>query len=119
MDMTNERADDALTSRERMVGLITAQIRRQGYYLNHIDPQPHQAIVDLRWAAQMASRQLGRPTRTYTTAVGKQRPDKVTVIIAPREVPTVTEVEVGDRTRTTVEELLDRHNALLAGPRPA
>jgi hypothetical protein len=119
MDVTNERLDDAITSRERMVGLITAQIRQQGYYLSHMDPTPHQALVDLRWAAQLASRQLGQPTRTYTTAVGKQSPDKVTVIIAPRAVPTVTEVEFGDRTRTTVEQLLERHDALLAGPRSA
>jgi hypothetical protein len=119
MDMTNERLDDALASRERIAGQITAQIRRQGYYLSQMDPQPHQALVDLRWAAQMASRQLGRPTRTHMTAVGKQTPDKVTVIIAPRDVPTVTEVEFGDRTRTTVEQLLERHDALLAGARPA
>jgi hypothetical protein len=119
MDLTNERLDDVITSRERMVGLITAQIQEQGYYVSHLDPTPHQALVDLRWAAQLASRQLGRPTRTYTTAVGKQSPDKVTVIITPREVPTVTEVEFGDRTRTTVEQLLERHHELLAGSRSA
>jgi hypothetical protein len=119
MDKTDCRLEDVLTSRERMAGRIAAQIERQGYYLNHFDPQPPQGLVDLRWAAQVASRQLGRPTRTYTTVVGKQRPGQVTVIIAPREVPTVTEVEFGDRSRTTVEALIERHDALLAVSRSA
>ena len=119
MDTKHRDPEDVLATRERLVGQIAAQIRSQGYYLNHMEPQPHQALVDLRWAAQMASRQLGRPTRTYTTAVGTKCPGKITVIIAPRDVPTVTEAEFGNRSRTTIEELLDRHDALLAGPRPA
>jgi hypothetical protein len=114
-----ERPGDVLTAREQLVEAISSQIGRQGYYLSNIDPAPHQALVDVRWAAQVAGRQLGKPMRTYTSAVGKRSPGKITVIIAPLEAGSVAEVEFCNRLREAITQMQDRNVAVLAGPMPA
>ena len=113
MDESSEgRAPDAdmLRAREALTALIVAQINQNGYFIAHVDPQPHQQLIDLRWAAQVAGRVLGRRTRTHTSAIGARHPGKVTVLVAPDEVRTVTD-ERGHRfVRSLLEELLEQHH---------
>ena len=106
MGTSNEEAQaDALAARERLVALMVAQIIRQGFYLTQIRPQPTQGIIDLRWAAQIAGRDLGRRTRTYASAVGRQRPGMVTVVVAPVETQGVQETQLRDNARIVIESL--------------
>jgi hypothetical protein len=74
---------NAITARECLMGTIVNQIRRRGYYLADLDPNPAQRLIDLRWAAQMAGRLIGCRTQTYASALGKRLPMKVTVVVAP------------------------------------
>jgi hypothetical protein len=78
-----DRVSDALGAREALTALIVDQITTNGYFLAHVDAQPHQHLVDLRWAAQLAGRALGRRTRTQITEISALRAGKVAVLIAP------------------------------------
>lgn len=106
---------DALRAREALTAMIVAQINTNGYFLAHVDPQPHQQLIDLRWAAQVAGRVLGRRTRTHASAVGARQPGKITVLIAPDEVRTVTDDHGRSVVRTLLEELVELHHLLLRG----
>jgi hypothetical protein len=103
-------SQDAPGAREALVEKIVAQIRRQGYFLAHLDPHPYQDIIDLRWAAQMAGRALDRRTRCYASSVGAKRPEKLTVIVAPTEVRSVAEIRRRDCARAVIEDLLKVHS---------
>lgn len=72
---------DAITARESLMGKIVSQISDRGYYFADVDPGRPQALVDLRWAAQMAGRLIGCRTETHASAVGKRVPRKVTVVV--------------------------------------
>ena len=74
-----------VASRERLITTIVEQVRCAGFYLAHLDPQPHQGIIDLRWAAQVAGRTMHRQVRTWASVVGATVPGKVTVIVAPTD----------------------------------
>src|SRR3954454_6370984 len=63
---------NVIAARDCLVGRIVAELRSRGYYLAHIDSQAGQVLIDLRWAAQVAGRTVGRRTRTYASTVGKQ-----------------------------------------------
>jgi hypothetical protein len=76
---------DAIRTRECLIGQIVAQIRRQGFFLAHLDPMPFQYLIDLRWAAQAAGRTMERQVRTFASAVGARLPGKITVVIAPTD----------------------------------
>lgn len=108
-------AADALRAREALTAKIVAQINTNGYFLAHVDPQPHQQLIDLRWAGQVAGRVLGRRTRTHASAVGAREPGKITVLIAPDEVHTVTDDHGRSFVRTLLEELVQRHQLMLRG----
>jgi hypothetical protein len=106
--MTPAPGEDVLTARETLVDLITDEIQRVGYFTADVDPAPHQVLIDVRWAAQIAGRRLGRPTRTFASAIGKRHSGKVTVIVAPVEGSDPTEPQSVVRVRAAVEHLLDR-----------
>jgi hypothetical protein len=72
---------DVITARESLMGKIVSQISDRGYYLADFDPGRPQALVDLRWAAQMAGRLIGCRTETHASAVGKRLSRKVTVVV--------------------------------------
>lgn len=74
---------DPIALRESLAAAIVTQIERQGYYLTYIAPCPPQVLVDLRWAAQMASRRIGCHTKSSVSRVGATFPGRVTVVIAP------------------------------------
>jgi hypothetical protein len=74
---------DAITARECVMGRIAKQIRAHGYFFADLDPNAPQALVDLRWAAQMAGRQIGCRVETYASAAGRCVPMKITVVVAP------------------------------------
>jgi hypothetical protein len=107
--------DDAIASRERLIDRVVEQIRRQGYFLAHLDPQPMQEIIDVRWAAQMAGRAIGRQVRTYASSVGATQPQKVTVVVAATEACSPSDIRARDRARMVIEDLLMVQSAL---PRP-
>ena len=46
---------------------VAAQLERDGEYRAVLDPWSPQQLVDLRWAALRAARQLGRPVKVMTT----------------------------------------------------
>jgi hypothetical protein len=96
---------DAITARECLVGTIADQIRERGYYAADLEPNPPQAVVDLRWAAQMAGRLIGCRTETYASAAGKRLPRRITVVVAP--VKSSREgYGVDARVRSVIEDLL-------------
>lgn len=99
---------NALHAREALTASIVAQINTHGYFLAHVDPEPHQQLIDLRWAAQVAGRVLGRKTHTWTSAIGDQRAGKVTVLVAPDGVRTVTDAVGNTTVRTLLDDLLVR-----------
>lgn len=107
---------DMLRAREALIDQIAAHIAAHGYFLVHVDPHSPQHLVDLRWAAQAAGRTLGRRTRTLASAVGARHPGKITVLVAPDEVRTVTDDHGHSRVRTLLEVLLDRHDLVVSGP---
>ena len=110
---------DVLAERERLVHVIVEQVQRQGYYVAHVCPQPTQAIIDLRWAAQAAGSILGRHTCTYASAIGRRRPGMITVVVAPTESRTVQEIELRDHARAMIEGLIAAHTRLRAVRQPA
>jgi hypothetical protein len=108
MSTTDDDTQEAVISaRERLAETMVAQIRRRGYYRTYAPPQPSQAIIDLRWAAQIAGRDLSRRTRTYASSVGQQRPGMITIVVAPIETKTLEEIHLRDTARALIEELLD------------
>jgi len=96
---------DAITARECLMGRIAEQIRAHGYFFADLDPNAPQALVDLRWAAQMAGRQIGCRTETYASAVGKCVPMKITVVVSPLG-PSRDGPGSDARVRSIVEDLL-------------
>jgi hypothetical protein len=72
-------------ARDDLVAAIVEQVHRHGCYRVDLTPQPLQAIVDLRWAAQQAGRVLGHRLRACASTVGAREPDLVTMIVAPVE----------------------------------
>jgi hypothetical protein len=74
---------DPIAERECLAGRIVEQVRRQGFYLADLDAQERQALIDLRWAALLAGRALGRRTTTHASAVGRRIPGKISVVVAP------------------------------------
>jgi hypothetical protein len=96
---------DAITARECLMGTIANQIRGRGYYFADLDPTPTQALIDLRWAAQMAGRLIGCRTETYASAVGRRVPMKITVVVAPVK-PSGEGSGSDARVRSIVEDLL-------------
>lgn len=110
---------DLITTRERLVGRITEAVAKQGYYLAHIDSPASQVLTDLRWAAQLAGRAIGRHTRTYASAVGRRIPGKITVIVAPVEIWSAAELPGRDAARCVIEDLLRVHSAVSAHNRTA
>lgn len=113
-EQSSMNAEDAFASRDCVISDMVEQIESQGYYLTQVDSQPTQGVIDLRWAAQIAGRSLGRHVRTYAGAVGAQEPQKVTLVVAPTDVRTASDVQARDRARVVIEGLLDVHSA----PRP-
>jgi hypothetical protein len=114
------RIGDPLSAREALSARIVEQIRHHGYFVAHLDPQPHQDLIDVRWAAQAASRELGRRMRTYASAIGAQRPQKVTVVVTPIEAEGASDLLRHAHAGRAVAELLDAHRALLRhGPASA
>ena len=101
---------DPIRARDDLVGEIVDEITSQGYYLRHVDVQPAQSMIDLRWAAHLAGRRLDRTTCTYASAVGAHVRGKVTAIVAPIDARNVTDIPVLDRTRAAVKGLLAVHN---------
>lgn len=85
---------DALTSRDRLVGQIVDQVDRQGYFMAQVPTQPAQGVIDLRWAAQEASRVLGRRIQTYAAEAAASHLGQVTLIAVPVDA------------RTTLDEIL-------------
>jgi hypothetical protein len=114
-----EGPGDILTARDQLVEAISNQIELHGYYLSTMDPSPHQALVDVRWAAQLAGRRLGQPLRTYASTDGKPCPGKITLIIAPLETRSREDDDFCDRPPNAIGEMLDRNVAVLVGSRPA
>jgi hypothetical protein len=102
---------DFIGARACLVGRIVGQLRSQGHYVGHIDAHTGQALIDLRWAAQMAGREIGRHTRTYVSAPGRRVPGMVTVIVAPVE--EWSDVPGANRAKSAIEELLTVHSAIL------
>lgn len=96
---------DAITARECLMGMIVNQIRGRGYYVADVEPNPPQALVDLRWAAQMAGRLIGCRTETYASAVGRGLPMKITVVVAPVK-PSREGSALDGRVRSIIEGLL-------------
>lgn len=96
---------DAITAREHLMGMIADQIRDRGYYFADLAPNPPQALVDLRWAAQMAGRLIGCRTRTYASAVGQRVPMKIAVVVAPVD-PSREGSRFDARVRGIIEDLL-------------
>jgi hypothetical protein len=81
--------DSSINTRDQIADEMACQIRRQGYYVTYVLPQRHQALTDLRWAAQLAGRLLSRRTTTYASAVGLQHPGMITLVVAPTDGPPV------------------------------
>lgn len=96
---------NAITARECLMGTIADQIRERGYYCADLAPNPPQALVDLRWAAQMAGRLIGCRTQTYASAVGKRLPMTITVVVAPVK-PSREGSRLDARVRSIIEDLL-------------
>ncbi|MBW8751241.1 MAG: hypothetical protein JF565_07430 [Propionibacteriales bacterium] len=103
---------DFIGARDCLVGRIVGQLRSQGHYVAHIDAHTGQALIDLRWAAQMAGREIDRHTRTYVSALGRRMPGMVTVIVAPVEA--WSDLPGAERARSAIEELLTVHSAIHA-----
>jgi hypothetical protein len=110
---------DLIGERDGLVGRIVDQLRSRGYYLAHIDSYTGQPLTDVRWAAQLAGRRIGRRTRTYASAVGTRLPGMVTVIVAPIETCAAAMVPGRDSARKVVEDLLGMHGVVNATRRPA
>lgn len=106
--------DEAQSAREALVLAIAEQIQHRGYFRAHLAPQPAQAMIDLRWAAQMAGRDVGRQVRTYASSVGANRPDLVTLVVVPTEARTAAELVLRDRSRALVEDLLTGETRFLS-----
>jgi hypothetical protein len=100
---------DCISERECLAGRVTDQLRRQGYYVTHIASGACQTLIDIQWAALLAGRALGRRTRTYASAVGKRRPDDITVVVAlvQRAAPGTREAVVA----ATIADLLGANGA--------
>jgi len=96
---------DPFSSRDATIVEIVDQIERRGYFLTHVSPQPTQALIDLRWAAQMAGRRLGRQLRTYASAIGAQQSQKITLVVAPLDLSLTGDVRSRDQVRSVIEEL--------------
>jgi len=108
--------DEAQSAREGLVLAIAEQIESRGYFRAHLAPLPAQAMIDLRWAAQMAGRTVGRPVRTYASSLGANRPDMVTLVVVPTEARTPTELALRDRSMPLVEDLLTGETRFLRRP---
>jgi len=108
--------EEAQCARESLVRAIAEQIQQRGYFRAHLAPQPAQAMIDLRWAAQMAGRSVGRQVRTYASSVGANRPDLVTLVVVPTETRTAAERALHDRSRALVEDLLTGETRFLRRP---
>jgi hypothetical protein len=93
---------DAIRERERLAGQIAQQLGQQGFYLTYLDPHCGQSLIDLRWAAQLAGRTVGSATTTYASGVGRTRPGKITVVVAP----TVTSAFASER-QSGISDLLE------------
>jgi hypothetical protein len=91
---------DTAAARTQLVHAIAGDLRRQRYHLVHLDPYPTQRIIDLRWAAQQAGRAVGWQVRAYTSAVGAYEVGRVSVIVAPVELP------AHDRVFAMIQQLL-------------
>lgn len=115
----NARNADLIEARDRLVRRIADAVASQGYYLAHLEAPAGQVLTDLRWAAQLAGRAVGRRTRTYASTIGKRVPGKVTVIVAPVEIWSASEVPGRDAARAVIEDLLQVHIAVSARNRPA
>ena len=102
---------DPFASRDVTISEIVDQIERRGYLLAHVSPQPAQALIDLRWTAQMAGRRLGRQFRTYASAIGAQQSQKVTVVVAPLDLSVTADLEVREQVRSVIEEVLGGRRA--------
>ena len=96
---------DAITARECLMGTITGQIRARGYFVAELDPNPPQALIDVRWAGQMAGRLIGCRTETYASGVGARVPRKITVVVAPVR-PSRDGWGFDARVRSVVQDLL-------------
>ena len=101
--------DDAggvLASRDCLTRTIVEQIAEQGFYQVSLDQQPLQAIIDLRWAAQVAGRVMGRQIRTYASTSGTKPARTVTVIVAPTDVRCAADVRTREYVRGLIERLI-------------
>jgi hypothetical protein len=94
--------EDAITERECLAGRIAQQLGQQGYFLTYLDPHRGQSLIDLRWAAQLAGRTIGSATTTYASAVGRTRPGKITVVVAPTATSTF-----GSARQSGISDLLE------------
>ena len=90
----NDEAADAADARTCLIDTIADNLRHHGYYLVHLDPYPTQRVIDLRWAAQIAGRLVGRRVRTYSSAVGAQHKGRVSLMVVPVNVPARRHVQV-------------------------
>jgi hypothetical protein len=97
---------DPFASRDVTITEIVDQIERRGYFLAHVSPQPTQALIDLRWAAQMAGRRLGRPLRTYASAIGAQQSQKITLVVAPLDLSVTDDVQTRELVRSVIDDLV-------------
>ena len=121
-DDTGEDArtgDDLIEGRECLVARIVEELGRQGYYLTHVGSHAGQALIDLRWAAQLAGRELGRRTRTYASTAGQRLPGMVTVIVAPVQIRPSRSIPGRDDDQVAIEELLAVHSSVSGSRRPA
>jgi hypothetical protein len=116
----NSNGSDFIGARDCLVDRIVADLRGRGYFLAQLDSRAGQAIIDIRWAAQLAGRLVGRRTRTYASAVGKRLPGMVTVIVAPVEAWSGGyPAGGGSGAPAVIRELLEVHSTVGAKRRPA
>lgn len=86
-------AADAHVLAEDLVPDIVQGLRQHGAYRTTLDPRQPQRLVDVRWAALGAGRQLGRGVQVVMSRAVETREAPITVLVTfvagprPRSIP--------------------------------
>lgn len=97
---------DINAARECLVARMVEQLRGPGYFLAHVDAGAGQLLADVRWAAQLAGRVVGRRTRTYAGTVGNRQSGMLTVVVVPVETWAASGHPDGHAARVIIETQL-------------